>query len=93
MVTRGHVADEEAANAPDPVLAAVPARRRATLLATPADDGDRVDVRLQGPGETVAFAVSRWESVGRGPPRIVAQPGMPGAADGARGAPGRLRQA
>jgi protocatechuate 3,4-dioxygenase, alpha subunit len=56
-VTRIYFADEEAANAADPVLASVPADRRATLLAQPTDDGYRFDIRLQGPGETVFFAV------------------------------------
>jgi protocatechuate 3,4-dioxygenase alpha subunit len=40
----------------DPVLAAVPAERRSTLIAVP--DGRqayRFDIRLQGPGETVFF--------------------------------------
>ena len=36
----------------------VPAARRATLLAWPADDGAYTfDIRLQGPGETVFFAL------------------------------------
>ena len=40
------------------VPARVPAARRATLLAWPADDGGyRFDIRLQGPGETVFFAL------------------------------------
>jgi protocatechuate 3,4-dioxygenase, alpha subunit len=56
-VTRIYFADEEQANAADPVLASVPAGRRGTLLAQPADDGYRFDIRLQGPGETVFFAV------------------------------------
>ena len=54
-VTRIYFADEAAANAHDPVLAAVPADRRDTLLAQPADGGYRLDIRLQGPGETVFF--------------------------------------
>jgi protocatechuate 3,4-dioxygenase alpha subunit len=41
----------------DPVLASVPAERRATLLAEPDGDGYRFDIRLQGPGETVFFDV------------------------------------
>jgi protocatechuate 3,4-dioxygenase alpha subunit len=56
-VTRIYFADEEAANAADPVLATVPADRRATLLAVPADGGYQLDIRLQGPGETVFFAI------------------------------------
>jgi protocatechuate 3,4-dioxygenase, alpha subunit len=59
LVTRVYFPDEGTANADDPVLGAVadPARR-ATLLARPAADGDRLvfDVRLQGDGETVFFA-------------------------------------
>ena len=56
VVTRIYFADEEGANAEDPVLARVPAERRATLLAPPEDGGYRFDIRLQGPGETVFFA-------------------------------------
>jgi protocatechuate 3,4-dioxygenase, alpha subunit len=59
LVTRMYFADEPEANAEDPVLAAVPAERRATLLAVPDDGGYRFDIRLQGPPEleTVFFAV------------------------------------
>jgi protocatechuate 3,4-dioxygenase alpha subunit len=56
-VTRIYFADEEEANAADPVLRTVPADRRATLLAEPSEDGYRFDIRLQGSGETVFFAV------------------------------------
>ncbi len=56
-VTRFYFADETAANAADPVLATVPADRVSTLLATPAAGGYQIDIRLQGPGETVFFAV------------------------------------
>ena len=56
VVTRIYFADEERANAADPVLAAVPAERRATLLAQPTRDGYRFDIHLQGPDETVFFA-------------------------------------
>lgn len=57
-VTRFYFADEEAANAQDPVLRAVPAERRATLLAQPAPDGGyTIDIRLQGEGETVFFDI------------------------------------
>jgi protocatechuate 3,4-dioxygenase alpha subunit len=56
-VTRLYFADEEEANAADPVLASVPSGRRATLIATPTDDGYRLDIRLQGPDETVFFAL------------------------------------
>lgn len=57
VVTRIYFADEEQANAADPVLATVPADRRATLLAQPVEGGYRFDIRVQGPGETVFFAV------------------------------------
>jgi protocatechuate 3,4-dioxygenase, alpha subunit len=56
-VTRIYFADEEQANAEDPVLALVPADRRDTLLARPQDGGYRFDIRLQGPGETVFFDI------------------------------------
>ncbi len=48
----------EAANATDPVLAQVPPARRSTLIATSESPGRwRFDIRLQGEGETVFFAV------------------------------------
>ena len=56
-VTRIYFADEQEANASDPVLSSVPERRRSTLLAQPADSGYRFDIHLQGQGETVFFAV------------------------------------
>jgi len=56
-VTRIYFADEAEANAADPVLATVPAERRGTLLAEPAPGGYRFDIHLQGPGETVFFAI------------------------------------
>ncbi len=56
-VTRIYFADEAAANEADPVLAHVPAGRVHTLLAQPTDGGYRFDIRLQGPAETVFFAV------------------------------------
>lgn len=56
-VTRIYFADEREANAIDPVLARVPPERRATLLAQPAGRGYRIDIRLQGEGETVFFDV------------------------------------
>ena len=52
-----YFADEEAANAADPVLATVPPERRDTLLARPVDGGYSIDIRVQGPGETVFFAL------------------------------------
>jgi protocatechuate 3,4-dioxygenase alpha subunit len=58
VVTRIYFADEAEANAEDAVLRSLPdddARR--TLLATPTDDGYRLDFSLQGDRETVFFAV------------------------------------
>ncbi len=53
--------DGEAANAADPVLALVPADRRATLIATrqPGTGNAvyRFDIHLQGDNETVFFDV------------------------------------
>ena len=53
--------DDEAANAADPVLALVPADRRATLIAKrkagAANPAYVLDIRLQGDGETVFFDV------------------------------------
>jgi protocatechuate 3,4-dioxygenase, alpha subunit len=56
-VTRIYFADEQEANADDGVLARVPRERRDTLLAEPVTGGYRFDIHLQGPGETVFFAV------------------------------------
>lgn len=58
VVTRIYFADETEANAADAVLRGLPddAARR-TLLAEPTDDGYRLDLVLQGDGETVFFAV------------------------------------
>jgi protocatechuate 3,4-dioxygenase, alpha subunit len=56
-VTRIYFADEPEANEVDPVLSSVPADRRDTLLAQPIDGGYRIDIHLQGTGETVFFAV------------------------------------
>jgi protocatechuate 3,4-dioxygenase alpha subunit len=57
VVTRIYFADEAAANAEDAVLQSIPEDRRGTLIAQPADDGYRLDLRLQGDGETVFFAL------------------------------------
>jgi protocatechuate 3,4-dioxygenase, alpha subunit len=57
VVTRVYFADEPAANAADPVLAALPEPDRGTLLARPTDDGYGFDIRLQGEHETVFFAI------------------------------------
>jgi protocatechuate 3,4-dioxygenase alpha subunit len=56
-VTRIYFPDDAGANAADPVLASVPAGRRDTLVAERSEGGYRFDIRLQGPGETVFFAV------------------------------------
>jgi protocatechuate 3,4-dioxygenase alpha subunit len=59
--TRIYFSDEAAANSRDPVLASVPAERRRTLLATrdetSASPVYRLDIRMQGPDETVFFDV------------------------------------
>jgi len=57
VVTRIYFADEAEANAADPVLSSVPDARRSTLIAQPSDDGYTLDIRIQGPGETVFFDV------------------------------------
>jgi len=56
-VTRIYFADEVRANAADPVLSTLPAERRETLLARAVPGGYEIDFRLQGPGETVFFAL------------------------------------
>lgn len=56
VITRIYFADEEDANARDPVLSLVPdPDARSTLIAEATDDGYRFDVRLQGERETVFF--------------------------------------
>ena len=59
--TRIYFADEAEANAADPVLAAVPAERRATLIAAREESGGtplyHFDIHLQGDRETVFFDV------------------------------------
>jgi protocatechuate 3,4-dioxygenase alpha subunit len=58
VVTRLYFSDEERANADDPVLAALPDDdARATLIAASEDGGYRLDIHLQGPNETVFFAL------------------------------------
>lgn len=55
LMTRIYFSDEPA-NETDPVLALVPAERRDTLIARRGEDGVfRLDIRLQGAGETVFF--------------------------------------
>ena len=57
LVTRLYFAGE-ALNDADPLLTAVPPARRATLIAQPAAPGEwRLDIRLQGEGETVFLEV------------------------------------
>jgi protocatechuate 3,4-dioxygenase alpha subunit len=56
-ITRIYFADEAEANGSDPLLLSVPPERRLTLLAQPSEGGYTFDIRLQGPGETVFFAV------------------------------------
>ena len=57
-ITEGSVPEADA-NARDPVLAAVPAERRATLVAKrqvqPGGVSYLLDIRMQGPKETVFF--------------------------------------
>jgi protocatechuate 3,4-dioxygenase alpha subunit len=58
LVTRVYFADEPVANAADPVLLGIAdPRLRASVVATAATDGYRLDIRLQGPDETVFFDV------------------------------------
>jgi protocatechuate 3,4-dioxygenase, alpha subunit len=58
LVTRLYFEDEHDANAADPVLSALPDDdARATLIAAREDGGYRLDIHLQGPDETVFFAV------------------------------------
>jgi protocatechuate 3,4-dioxygenase alpha subunit len=59
LYTRIYFSDEETANASDPVLSAVPADRRRTLIAARSDGTNgveyRIDIHMQGPEETVFF--------------------------------------
>ena len=58
VVTRIYFPEEEAANAADPTLLAVPADRRARLVAVAdAPDSYRFDIRLQGEGESVFLVI------------------------------------
>ncbi|HVW45624.1 MAG TPA: protocatechuate 3,4-dioxygenase subunit alpha [Solirubrobacterales bacterium] len=59
LVTRIYFGDEEAANAADPVLGSLRGgdAERATLIAAPVEGGYRLDIYLQGPDETVFFAI------------------------------------
>ncbi len=58
LVTRMYFPDELEANAGDPVLGRIDPAGRETLIAVPEPDGSlRFDIRLQGDGETVFFAL------------------------------------
>ena len=58
LVTRLYFADEDAANAEDPVLSALPdGAARATLIAGAVEGGYRFDIHLQGPDESVFFVL------------------------------------
>jgi protocatechuate 3,4-dioxygenase alpha subunit len=58
VVTRMYFPEEAEANAADPVLSGVDEGRRSTLVAAPEPDGSlRFDIHLQGPDETVFFAL------------------------------------
>lgn len=61
LYTRIYFADEEAANARDPVLQSVPEERRGTLVAARDESGGvpvyRFDIHMQGERETVFFDV------------------------------------
>jgi protocatechuate 3,4-dioxygenase alpha subunit len=57
VVARIYFADEADANAEDVVLRGLSEDQRRTLIATPSDDGYRLDFHLQGNRETVFFAV------------------------------------
>ncbi|MBS1678508.1 MAG: protocatechuate 3,4-dioxygenase subunit alpha [Actinobacteria bacterium] len=59
LVTRIYFGDEEAANGADPVLGSLRGgeEERATLIAAPVEGGYRLDIHLQGPDETVFFAI------------------------------------
>lgn len=57
LVTRCYFADEPAANAVDPLLAALGADDVARLVARTTPDGYAFDLRLQGTGATPFFAV------------------------------------
>jgi protocatechuate 3,4-dioxygenase alpha subunit len=58
VVTRIYFADEADANAEDVVLRSLADdAARETVIATPTDDGYRLDIHLQGDRETVFFAV------------------------------------
>jgi len=58
LVTRIYFGDEEAANATDPALAVVDPDRRHLLVAARSGPREyRLDIHLQGPDESVFFAI------------------------------------
>jgi protocatechuate 3,4-dioxygenase, alpha subunit len=58
LLTRMYFPDERAANAADPVLAAIlDETERASLVAVSGPDGLRFDIRLQGERQTAFFAL------------------------------------
>ena len=57
VYTRIYFEDEAQANAADPVLSAVPADRRNTLIARRDGNTYRLDIHMQGENETVFFEV------------------------------------
>lgn len=56
LFTRVYLPGDDVALAADPLLARLPPKRRATLVADRDEHGLRFDVVLQGPGETVFLA-------------------------------------
>ena len=57
LVTRMYFPDETEANATDPALNLIEPARRETLIAKSCDGVLHFDIRLQGEGETVFFAI------------------------------------
>jgi protocatechuate 3,4-dioxygenase alpha subunit len=53
LFTRLYLPEDSALHAADPVLSRVPAERRGTLVAVREAGGYRLDIRMQGEGETV----------------------------------------
>jgi protocatechuate 3,4-dioxygenase alpha subunit len=58
LVTRIYFGDEVERNTADPVLGSLRGEaERSTLIAAPVEGGYRLDIHLQGPDETVFFAI------------------------------------
>jgi len=57
QLTRIYFPDEDEANTADPVLSSLSDEERASLVAQPEDGALRFDIRMQGEGATVFFAV------------------------------------